>query len=517
MTSRFFWFFILVSSLYPVQEPATIKKLQSLAAEGKSKEIVEFYKKTPKSFESIPAYNLLGKAQYQLKDIRGAVISCAKSMKLKEGRGTNPCGRLLARIRREFPSRYELHLAEYYTKQHEFKSALVKYYRLVQKGGAEVESRLGLISLFQLLKQPDYVQEQFEMLPKELRHQKTAAWIQKRSMEYKRSYGKLPLEKLPYQDYRIYNMLLLSGTNKEPYFGSLKTHYEGLLTQGYQAKIALRLANLYLMEKDLQRARDVLSELEFRLDDLGDRYTISDRLSHQALRRKLPDQKAASHSSHKKGKRQTSAGKKLFAGESSGEGGKSFSPPQITADQGSAYEPYDFTHLDFATNENLAAFSDLREEFERRLESAKDAYQKRWLFEKVNDRLSMLYLHRVYTHNEPPGSIPIGKYFLGAEGKQFRATLDSLEDSYKQLDQENAKQFEGSLERLEKELEGDSSLESRTKSLKRFYLWWDTQMYRETDLYKRGAFRAYMDTKEGVLLMKKARKAVTRVHDETLY
>ena len=78
---------------------------------------------------------------------------------------------------------------------------------------------------------------------------------------------------------------------------------------------------------------------------------------------------------------------------------------------------------------------------------------------------------------------------------------------------ENAKQFEGTAERLDKELVKASSLEERSEILKRFYVWWDSLLYREKDPFKRGAFAAYMDTKEGVLLIKKARRAATRVND----
>jgi len=511
------WFVLslLLSGTAFGSQSVDLKELRELARKGKDKSIIKLYKKNPSGFDSIHSLNVLARSHYKLGELRSTVITCAKSMKLKIERGTNPCGKLLAQIRKKHPQKYELYLAEYFTGEHEFKSALVKYYRLLQQTQNPDDARRGLISLFQLLKQPDYVKEQWEMLGNPKQDSDTQKWIQTQSAQFTRSYGRLAMEKLPHHDYRIYNMLVLSGTSKGPYFRALVNHYEGVLRSGYSAKIALRLANLYLLAGDLERSKDVLGEMDFRLDELGDRYTISDRLSRESLLSRLPESRPLPGTGGKEQATVISRVSQPIAKESDGE--KAFVPPRLSKDPGAAYEPFDFTHLEFATNDDLSSFSDLRSEFEARFEKAQDPYQKRWVFEQVNNRLSMLYLHRVYTHNEDPRTIPIGKYFLSGEGKAFREQLDSLENSYKEQDKENAKQFEGTVKRLEKELSKSPSLQERSEVLRRFYVWWDTLLYREKDLFKKGAFAAYLDTKEGVLLMKKARRAATRVNDATLY
>ena len=509
--------FICFSSSLLSDEILDVRFLEDLARKGKDKELIKAYKEDPALTESIPALNMVANAYYRLGDVGSTVITCAKSMKLKLERGTNPCGKILSRIRREQPEQYELSLAQYYIGESEYKSALVKYHRLLEQTKTQDKIRAGLVELYKLLKQPDHVKEQLEFLTDPKKDVDTAKWLETQRKQYSRSYGNLAMEKIPHHDYRVYTMLFLEGTGKGPYFQALTNHYEGQLRSSYTAQIALRLANLYLLGGDVERARDVLGEMDFRLTELGDRYTITDRLAREAILRKLPKKVLVAQADAKGSQEEKSTVKSADKSTKNEESGLAFAPPILSEDPGKIYAPFDFTHIDFATNDDLRAFSDLKAEFNARLENATDPFQKRWIFEKVNKQLSMQYLHRVYSHNEDPLTLPIGRYFASSEGQAFQKQLDSIQEVYKKQDKENSKQFEGTAERLDKELGKASSLEERSEILKRFYVWWDSLLYREKDPFKRGAFAAYMDTKEGVLLMKKARRAATRVNDAVLH
>ena len=396
-----------------------IKTLEDLAQRGKNKELIQFYKKDSSLTESIPALNLVANAYYRLGNMQATVITCAKSMKLKLDRGTNPCGKTLSRIRREQPEQYELHLAAYYIGESEYKSALVKYHRLLQQTKSPDRIRHSLIELYKLLKQPDHVKEQLEFLSDPSEDIDTAEWLEIQRKQFSRSYGKLKMEKIPHHDYRVYTMLFLEGTGSGPYFLALTNHYEGQLRSNYSAQTALRLANLYLLGGDTEKARDVLGEMDFRLTELGDRYTITDRLAREAVLRKLPKEAVTAQSDAKGSQAEMSVVKSAIKSMQIEQSESAFAPPVLSEDPGKVYAPFDFTHIDFATNDDLRAFSDLKAEFNSRLENATDPFQKRWIFEKVNKQLSMQYLHRVYSHNEDPLTLPIGRYFASEEGQEI--------------------------------------------------------------------------------------------------
>ena len=165
-----------------------------------------------------------------------------------------------------------------------------------------------------------------------------------------------------------------------------------------------------------------------------------------------------------------------------------------------------------ASNENLEAFDNLANEFNQRFNHTEDPYKQRWLFERINDKVNVMYMHRLMQHNMNPEDIPIGKW-LHSTGTEFKNQLEELRGKYAAQDMLGAKEYRGNLERLNKELKAEKGLDHKRKVLKKFYIWWDSLMYREEDPFVRGAFRAYMKTREGMVLLKTARKHTNRVND----
>lgn len=483
-------------------------EINELLRKKKYDEILKMQKETPEKFDLPQEYTALAISYFTKGDLVNTVKTCAKSMKFRDYRSKNKCGRLAGQVKKRNDALYRLSLAEFYVEDKDYPSALIKYYRLLEDGLQVEKVRMGIVRIFRENKMPEYVLDQFRQLTDEKNKTEVEKYLKERANAFHQAYRRMKLEELPRQHQRIYRMLILKQEAMEKFYVPLVGFYEDKLLQRYEAQTALRIANLYMLKDQYRRVRDVLGQLEFKIAELSDSYTLEDRLAHDALVKRLPQNERT-----KLAKSSQEMGKALVDDQASGEE-KPFAPPIIDYKMFKDYEPFDFSDVEMASNDNMESFAEVNREFQERFNAEQDPYKQRWLFEQVHNKFYELYQHRLFDHNLNPEEIPLGKYYLSAEGGALKKQLEDLEKQYLAEDLMGAKQYKGSLKKLNDELNSSDDIEEHRKVLRRFYLWWDSLHYRERDPFKRGAFRAYMRSPEGIRLIQKARREVNRVNDQ---
>lgn len=473
-------------------------------------ELIKLYKNDPKIFDLPSELTAAAIAYFTKGDHYKTVHLCVKSMKFNDFRANNKCGRLAAQINKTNPGKYRLALADYYLDDKDYPAALIKYYRLIEDRIEMESARMGLIRMFQINEHPEYVVDQLQYLKTPSNVESVQKYLENKKNSFSKSYGRTNLEDLPRNQKSIYRMMILNGEPNEKFFNDLVGLFENDLQGKYSAETALRIANLYLIKKDFSRVRDVLGQLDFKIPELAQKFTLKDKLSYAALVDKLPQ-------SEKKIFTKNIFTDKATVNENSGSNAVDndelpFDAPVIDRKKYKHFAPFDLTEVNMASNENLEAFDKLAAEFNRRFDETQDPYKQRWLYEKMNDMVDQMYSHRLMQHNRNPEDIPIGKWLHGP-GKTFKKQIETLKGEYAAQDMIAAKQYKGNLDRLNKELTAERGLEHKAKVLKKFYIWWDSLMFREQDPFVRGAFRAYMASKEGMVLLQTARKHTNRIND----
>lgn len=471
-------------------------------------ELINLYESNSKIFDLPSEYTAIAIAYFTKGNHYNTVHLCAKSMQFRDYRSNNKCGRLTSQINKKDPGKYRLALADFYTEDKDYPAALVKYFRLIEDKIELESTRMGLIKIFKANNHPEFVVDQLQYLKQPSNIQSVTKYLKKKQKSYNKSYKNLSIEDLPRNNKSVYRMMILDGKPNEKFFNELVGLYEDNLQNKYSAETALRIANLYFLQKEFSRVRDVLGQLDFKIPELAQSFTLKDKLAYAALINRLPSKEQKSFA--------------RIISESSGKAGPTnygaseeelpFDAPIIDRQKYKHFAPFDFTDVDMASNDNLEVFDNLATEFNQRFNQAEDPYKQRWLFERINEKVNEMYTHRLMQHNMNPEDIPIGKW-LHSNGTEFKNKLEELRGQYAAQDMLGAKQYRGNLERLNKELKAERGLEHKRKVLKKFYIWWDSLMYREEDPFVRGAFRAYMKTKEGMVLLKTARKHTNRVND----
>ena len=483
-------------------------ELLELLRQKKYDQLIKQYEEQPKIFDLPSEYTAAAIAYFTKGDYYKTVHICVKSMKFRDFRAKNKCGRLAARIKKQNPGKYRLALADFYLKDKDYSAALIKYYRLIEDNLELEKTRMGLIKLFKKNNHPEYVLDQYQYLENHSNKKSIQDYLKNQKQQYTKSYSRLKIKDLERNHKSVYRMMILNGKANKKFYTELVGMYEDDLLNSYSAETALRIANLYMLQKQYSRVLDVLGQLDYRVPELAQNFTLKDKLAYSAIINRLPkkEQKMLSQSIQVDSS-SISKDDKAFD-----ESQLPFAKPIIDRNKYKHFAPFDFTEVTMASNENLEAFDNLASEFNNRFSSTDDPYKQRWLYERINDKVNEMYTHRMQRHNMNPESLPIGKWFL-TDGKQFKEQLSGLKGKYMADDLIGSKQYRGNLQRLKKELNEDKGLDHKRKVLKRFYLWWDSLMFRERDPFVRGAFRAYMRSPEGVVLLKTARKHTTRINE----
>ena len=221
--------------------------------------------------------------------------------------------------------------------------------------------------------------------------------------------------------------------------------YEDDLLNNYSADNALRLANLYMLKKQYSRVLDVLGQLDYRIPELAQNFTLKDKLAYAALVDRLPKKEQNIFSKNiQSDSKQSSDTKNASDGDD-----LPFKQPIIDRYKYKHFAPFDFSEVTMANNDNLEAFDNLAAEFNERFNSTDDPYKQRWLYEQMSDQVNFMYTHRMLRHNMRPGELPIGKWLM-TNGKEFKQQLAELKGKYMADDLIGSKQYKGNLQRLKK-------------------------------------------------------------------
>ena len=470
--------------------------------------LIEKYEKQAKIFDLPSEYTAAAIAYFAKGNQYKTVHICAKSMKFRDFRAQNKCGRLAAQIKKQNPGKYRLAFADFYLQDKDYPAALIKYYRLIEDNLELENARLGLISLFKKKNHPEYVMDQYQYLTRKVNKAKVKKYLDNQQRQFKRSYDRLKLKELKRHQKSVYRMMILNGKAHRNLYIELAGMYEDDLINDYSAESALRLANLYMLKKQYSRVLDVLGQLDYRIPELAQNFTLKDKLAYAALVDRLPKKEQTLLSKNI----QSDSIKSSETNDVNDGDHLPFKQPIIDRYKYKHFTPFDFSEVTMANNNNLEAFDNLANEFNERFNSTDDPYKQRWLYEKVSDQINFMYTHRMLRHNMKPEQLPIGKWLM-TNGQEFKQQLADLKGKYMADDLMGAKQYKGNLQRLKKELKEGKGTEHKRKVLRRFYLWWDSLAFRERDPFVKGAFRAYMRSPEGVILLKTARKYATRINE----
>ena len=491
-----------------MQKATKNPEILDLLRNKKYEQLIEKYEQQPKIFDLPSEYTAAAIAYFAKGNQYETVHICAKSMKFRDFRAQNKCGKLVAKIKKQNPGKYRLAFADFYLQDKDYPAALIKYYRLIEDNLEPENTRLGLIKLFRTKNHPEYVLDQYQYLTNKVNKTKVKKYLDAQRRQFKRSYDRLRLKDLKRNQKSVYRMMILNGEPHKKLYVELAGMYEDDLLNNYSADNALRLANLYMLKKQYSRVLDVLGQLDYRIPELAQNFTLKDKLAYAALVDRLPKKEQNIFSKNiQSDSKQSSDTKNASDGDD-----LPFKQPIIDRYKYKHFAPFDFSEVTMANNDNLEAFDNLAAEFNERFNSTDDPYKQRWLYEQMSDQVNFMYTHRMLRHNMRPGELPIGKWLM-TNGKEFKQQLAELKGKYMADDLIGSKQYKGNLQRLKKELKEGKGTEHKRKVLRRFYLWWDSLAFRERDPFVKGAFKAYMRSPEGVILLKTARKHATRINE----
>lgn len=475
--NRIFRFLLLATLLQTCTYSMDMEELQGHFESREFSKIIDAFKKNPGNFQDLGSLTLLGASHHELKQSREALQACIKAMHIQPG---GLCAQVLRDIRTKEREIYEFEMASYYLDSADFETALIKLFPLSQKKPKDQAVRVALAKAFQGMNRYDFMQEQLWQVDKE-------------NEDYKELKGRLfyaigkivrnlrrkPAEQLMEFPTGPYSVVLHEQKQNKMFYPGLLKHYEDIRndeTVELTEEEALRLANLYLIGGDVDRAYAIADEYK---DKVGFPTSI---LSLESLYLRLPKRKQVA--------------KVVASPATEEELEENLTPYEryIKERKPGKYRPFDFTEVELATPDNLTPFHNLEATYRKRLDEMETPGEKRWLYEQVSDKFNLMWSDHIN-----PDKHAIATYFLkDHKGAKFLKEIEEYHEKYEQEDKRNASYFKGSTNKLKQRLAQAKDSKEKVRILRQVQMKWNSLEYSSmTDVRMRGAWREYLKTEDG--------------------
>jgi|GEM_PF-1341499 len=470
-------------------------ELKSLYRSKNYQQILDLYRQDPASFSRLPEMEILGLTYRSLGDHKKAIRVCAQVIEEKAGQ---ICTRLLRELKQENPNLYHSEIGWFFMERGDAQSAFAKFYPLVRKFPADHSLRKALTRVFQSMRQYDHMLEQIWQMEENEESKSLLQWLKLVTYKLRKRLAKQDLDLINETPDSYYLFLFLTQKTHPYYFEPLLSHYKELFAEGGSEEDQLRYANLLQIGGKLKESRIVTDQLE---KTIAQPIAV---LSLESLLKRLPPKP-----------------KPVKEGEEEGENPQG--PPneemkrlvEVMEERDSVeegpvelYAPFDFSELKMATLANLKPFRELHMSFQRKLSLAKSPRERRWVFEKVREKLM-----EMDSSHLDPNKHPVERYFERTEdGKKFGETLETLRKEALEMDRKNSRRYEGELDRVRSGIQSAKSQKERKKILTKFYYQW--KMIAEnsfTDPRVRGAWEYYIETAEGTRLLNYVQEEVKKL------